>query len=72
VEARNIAQSGLAIACSASARLESRGGHYREDFTKRDDANWLKHTLAYQTVKGMELKYKPVTITKFQPMERKY
>ena len=57
---------------SALARQESRGGHYREDFPKRDDANWLKHTLAYQTPKGVELKFKPVTITKFQPMERKY
>jgi len=57
---------------SALARKESRGGHYREDFPKRDDAGWLKHTLAYQTVKGMEFKFKPVTITKFQPMERKY
>jgi len=57
---------------SALARQESRGGHYREDFPKRDDANWLKHTLAYQTPKGIEFKFKPVTITKFQPMERKY
>ncbi len=57
---------------SALAREESRGGHYREDFPKRDDANWLKHTLAYQTSNGIELKFKPVVITRFQPMERKY
>jgi len=57
---------------SALARQESRGGHFREDFTKRDDANWLKHTLACQSPRGIELKFKPVTITKFQPMERKY
>jgi succinate dehydrogenase / fumarate reductase flavoprotein subunit len=56
----------------AWARQESRGGHYREDFRKRDDASWLKHTLAYQTPKGIELKFKPVVITKFQPTERKY
>ncbi len=56
----------------ALARQESRGGHSREDFPKRDDGNWLKHTLAFQTPKGVELKYKPVVITKFQPMERKY
>ena len=56
----------------ALARKESRGAHAREDFPKRDDANWMKHTLAYQTPKGIELRYKPVTITKFQPMERKY
>ena len=56
----------------ALARQESRGGHAREDFPKRDDVQWMKHTLAYQTAGGIELRYKPVTITKFQPMERKY
>jgi succinate dehydrogenase / fumarate reductase flavoprotein subunit len=61
-----------ATAVSALARQESRGGHSREDFSKRDDVNWLKHTLAYKTDKGVELKYKPVVITKFQPKERVY
>jgi len=56
----------------ALARQESRGGHYREDFPKRDDVNWLKHTLAYHTPTGMKLRFKPVVITKFQPTERKY
>jgi succinate dehydrogenase / fumarate reductase flavoprotein subunit len=56
----------------ALARQESRGAHFREDFPKRDDANWLKHTLAYQTSSGTEFKYKPVTITTFEPKERKY
>jgi len=57
---------------SALARQESRGAHFREDFPKRDDQNWLKHTLAYLGPKGIEFKYKPVTITKFEPKERKY
>jgi succinate dehydrogenase / fumarate reductase flavoprotein subunit len=57
---------------SALNRQESRGAHFREDFPKRDDVNWLKHTLAYQGPKGIEFKYKPVTITKFEPKERKY
>ncbi len=57
---------------SALARQESRGAHFREDFPKRDDPNWLKHTLAYQVPNGIQLKYKPVTITKFEPKERKY
>ena len=56
----------------ALARQESRGAHSREDFPKRNDAQWLKHTLAYQTPQGIQLKYKPVTITKFEPKERKY
>ncbi len=44
-ETRNIAQSGLAIARSALARTESRGGHYRSDFPKRDDVNFRKHSV---------------------------
>ncbi|MCI0694650.1 succinate dehydrogenase flavoprotein subunit [candidate division KSB1 bacterium] len=56
----------------ALARKESRGAHYRDDYSKRDDKNWLKHTFAYKTEKGVKLEYKPVTITKFQPKERKY
>lgn len=57
---------------SALVREESRGAHFREDFPKRDDPNWLKHTLAYKGEKGVEFKYKPVSITKFEPKERKY
>ncbi len=57
---------------SAMARQESRGAHAREDFPKRDDAKWLKHTLAYRDEELVSLKYKPVSITKFQPQERKY
>ena len=58
---------------SALARTESRGAHYREDFPERNDSEWLKHTLAYRTPSGnIELRYKPVTITRFPPKERKY
>jgi succinate dehydrogenase / fumarate reductase flavoprotein subunit len=57
---------------SALTRQESRGAHFREDFPKRDDPNWLKHTLAYKGEKGIEFRYKPVTITRFEPKERKY
>jgi L-aspartate oxidase len=45
VQARNIAEIGLAIARSAMARLESRGGHYRSDFPARDDTNFRKHSI---------------------------
>ncbi len=56
----------------ARARQESRGGHARRDFTTRDDANWLKHTLATPAEAGPRLEYIPVTITMWQPVERKY
>jgi succinate dehydrogenase / fumarate reductase flavoprotein subunit len=57
---------------SALARTESRGGHAREDYPNRDDANWLKHTLAWYKDGQITLGYKPVTITKYPPKERVY
>jgi succinate dehydrogenase / fumarate reductase flavoprotein subunit len=60
------------IVAGALAREESRGAHYRTDFEARDDVNWLAHTLVRRTSGGMEMRKKPVSITKFQPKERKY
>ncbi len=60
------------IAFCALQRTESRGAHYREDYPERDDENWLKHTFAFQTDKGIVFKYKPVKFTRFKPEERKY
>jgi succinate dehydrogenase / fumarate reductase flavoprotein subunit len=57
---------------SALPRTESRGAHSRIDFPKRDDQNWLKHTLAYCTADGPRLEYAPVTITKWSPVARTY
>ncbi len=60
------------VARSALAREESRGSHTRTDFPKRDDARFLKHSLAYQTPDGPRIEYLPVTITRWPPEERKY
>lgn len=59
-------------AISAVARKESRGGHARDDFQKRDDVNWLKHTLCYRTEDGYRLAYKPVELGRYEPKERVY
>jgi succinate dehydrogenase / fumarate reductase flavoprotein subunit len=62
-----------ALVVSALARTESRGGHFRDDFPKRDDGNWMKHTLVRREPDGrLVLDYKPVEGGKYQPMERKY
>ena len=61
-----------AVIAGALAREESRGSHFRTDFPKRDDAGWLKHTVAYFTPEGARLDYKPVNIGPFEPKERKY
>jgi succinate dehydrogenase / fumarate reductase flavoprotein subunit len=60
------------ILLSALHRRESRGAHFREDFPKRDDQSYLKHTLVFQTSDGPEVRYKPVKITRFQPEARVY
>ena len=60
------------VANGALLRKESRGSHTRTDFPSRDDENFLKHTLAYRTDEGPRLDYAPVTITRWQPEERKY
>ena len=60
------------IVAGALARQESRGAHYRTDFETRDDKEWLAHTMVRRSSGGFTLTKKPVTITKFQPKERKY
>ncbi len=72
-ELGNLLEIAELVTVTAIARTESRGAHYREDYPKRDDVNWLKHTLSWVKPNGeIELRYKPVVITKFQPKERVY
>jgi succinate dehydrogenase / fumarate reductase flavoprotein subunit len=61
-----------ATVVSAIPRTESRGAHSRTDYPKRDDQNWLKHSLVYYTKDGPRLEYSPVTIIKWQPAARTY
>ncbi|MDQ1733535.1 MAG: succinate dehydrogenase / fumarate reductase, flavoprotein subunit [Pseudonocardiales bacterium] len=61
------------LVVSARNRKESRGGHAREDFQERDDENYMKHTMAYRGPDGsVNLDWKPVVVTRYQPMARKY
>ncbi len=61
-----------AICMGALARKECRGGHWRLDHLKRDDANFLKHSLVSFADGEPKLSYQDVIITKWQPQERKY
>jgi len=84
------------VVIGALNREESRGGHFREDFPTRDDAGYMRHTMAYRRPRSLDpaetdgdktgpfhqvtvfddyqlvLGSKPVTVTRYQPMERKY
>ena len=72
LELERMIDVALAGCAGALAREESRGAHTRRDFPRRDDANWLKHTVARYSPDGPELDYTPVVLDQFQPQERKY
>jgi succinate dehydrogenase / fumarate reductase flavoprotein subunit len=60
------------LAFTARERRESRGGHYREDFETRDDDKFMAHSMAYKKGEQIDIGWKPVVITNYPPMERKY
>jgi len=75
LETYNMLQDAVIVAAAALNRTESRGAHYRIDYPKRDDVNWLKHTIAVKDVStnlGVSFTYQPVTLTAWKPVERKY
>jgi succinate dehydrogenase / fumarate reductase, flavoprotein subunit len=73
LELGNLLDFARLIVAGALNREESRGGHARSDFPKRDDTDWLKHTIAFMHPdRSITFDYKPVVITNFQPQERKY
>jgi succinate dehydrogenase / fumarate reductase, flavoprotein subunit len=72
LDLEGMVQLAEVIVEGALARKESRGSHFRLDYPDRDDANWLRHTLALQTPEGPKLSYKDVKITSYPPKERTY
>ncbi|WP_295430504.1 succinate dehydrogenase flavoprotein subunit [uncultured Thiodictyon sp.] len=75
LELENLIDVGLAVAVSALHRKESRGAHSRPDYPKRDDVNWMKHSLYYRDGDRMDYKRvrtKPLTVESFPPAERTY
>ncbi len=73
LETANLLDVALALAKAALNRTESRGAHYRLDYPKRDDENWLKHTLVTRYGEDdVSITYAPVRVTTWKPVERKY
>ncbi len=73
IELGHMIDFSLFIVEGALARKESRGAHYREDFPKRDDENFLKHTYAkFNGEYSLDIDYGEVVLGKFEPQERKY
>ena len=75
LELENLFEVAEATAIAAEGRNESRGAHARDDFTERDDENWLCHSLYFPETKTLgkrKVNFEPHTVPTFEPMERKY
>jgi succinate dehydrogenase / fumarate reductase flavoprotein subunit len=72
LELANLLDLSLITAASAQNRKESRGAHSRDDYSERDDENWLKHTLAWLEGDSLRVDYKPVDLSVWKPKPRKY
>jgi len=72
LETGNLLVLAEVVLTAALAREESRGGHSRRDFPKRDDEQFLKHTLVTKANGKPEIAYKPVTTTRWKPVAREY
>jgi succinate dehydrogenase / fumarate reductase flavoprotein subunit len=72
LETENMLELAEVLLFAGLARQESRGAHARTDFSKRDDEKFLGHSMVYYTCGKPRLEYKPVTITTWKPIERKY
>ena len=73
IELESMIDVAHATTLGALLREESRGAHFRRDFTGRNDADWLKHTLASKDGSGrLSIFYRPPVITRYQPMARTY
>jgi succinate dehydrogenase / fumarate reductase, flavoprotein subunit len=72
MELDSMLRTAEVVFIGALNRRESRGAHARIDYPKRDDLNFLKHTLAYFASDGPKMAWHPVTFTRYAPVERKY
>ena len=75
LEMQNLFEVAEATAITANERKESRGAHSRDDFPKRDDDNWLKHSIYFskdKTVDQRDVNFRPNIVQAFQPAERTY
>lgn len=75
LELDNLIEVAVATMHAANNRTESRGAHAREDFSERDDINWLKHSLFYKENNQLaykDVRLKPLTVESFEPKKRVY